>query len=173
MPSVSTLLSRAIVSVCLIFVVNMLAGQSGNYSNHSIFFEIAGAAPNYSLNYAKYAWGGNRGAGFFRVGLGIWDNRISVPIGFSIINGGRDNFLELSFMITPFSEGYRFWKRNQSDIKMDLMTGIGYKYQPRTENYFFNLGIFPYVRLDPTPNNISSENVIFRFRPGIGAGFSL
>lgn len=135
------------------------------------FLEAGGAAPHYSANYSRRVFAAEKVSGYLRIGAGIWGEKLALPAGFSLLLGNGDHHPELSLAFTPYSEGLRFWDRDESDLFVDLALGLGYRYQPASASAFIAAGLFPYLRLDPTQEALSEERAEFRFRPGLSVGW--
>ncbi|PHN05987.1 hypothetical protein CRP01_13525 [Flavilitoribacter nigricans DSM 23189 = NBRC 102662] len=143
---------------------------SAQFTTSSVFLEVGGAAPYYSLNYARTVFTGRYWSGQFRVGAGVLEQTLAVPLGFTLLGGRKDHHPELTMAITPVSEGLRFWDRDQSDFKVDLVLGLCYRFQPARGRFHVSVGGFPYIRLDPTPTRLSEKKPSLGFWPGFSVG---
>lgn len=140
-------------------------------SRNGIFLEGGGAVPYYSLNYTRQLFSSEKTKTYARIGGSVWESGVAFPAGFSVLFGGSDHHPTISLLVTPQSEGVRFWDREDSDILLDLIAGLEYRYQPEDKSIFVNIGLYPYLRLDPTTSDISEKEVEFRFRFGGGVGW--
>jgi len=52
-----------------------------------------------------------------------------------------------------------------------LVAGFKYRYQPIGKSFFVNAGLYPYLRLGSTSNNLSEKEAEFCFRLGGGIGW--
>jgi hypothetical protein len=159
----------------LIFLVYLgwnaaLVAQSNNPHANSLFLELGGVTASYSMNYARYIFSGKVANAYFRAGASVWKDQVTLPLGLSLMSGATDHHLELNLVVAPISEGLAFWDRAASDIKIDLVLGLGYRYQPQTKSFFISGGLYPYLTIDPTSTTISEQTSSINFRPGISAG---
>jgi len=104
--------------------------QTENSQKQTLFIEAGGTSPYYSLNYAHRILAGEKVTGYLRVGGSAWGNGVAFPGGFSFLWGKNDHHPELTLVMSPYFEGARFWDRDQSDLLLDLVLGLGYRYQP-------------------------------------------
>lgn len=144
--------------------------QSGSAAAKGLFLEGGGLAPYYSLNYTHRLFESENLSGYFRIGAGIWKNNLALPLGITLSAGRGDHHPEITLGVSPYSEGLQFWDREESDLKVDLVLGLAYRYQARGRSFFFSMGIFPFLRLDPTENELSEEEGDFGFRPTLSVG---
>lgn len=136
-----------------------------------IFLEAGGAAPHYSLNYTRRLFATEKAAGYLRAGGGIWGEDLAIPVGAAFLLGGSNHHPEITLALTPYSKGLRFWNRDDSDLLLDLVLGLGYRYQPASGSAFVAAGLFPYLLLDPTQDTFSEEKAELRFRGGLSIGW--
>lgn len=139
----------------------------------ALFLETGGLSTPYSVNYAGLVFGSESWQTYFNAGLGIWDGSLSLPLGINLLIGRADHLMELRFGFGLYSEGLRFWNRDQSDIFLDLVAGVAYRYQPRGRSFFLSAGCYPYFRLDPTPDRLAGKDVTLKWRPGLCIGRTL
>lgn len=158
--------------IVLIFPFLGLQAASAQSAPSSLFVEGGGVAPYYSLNYSKVLFESESWAGYFRIGAGVWDNILAVPLGLTLVGGKRDYHPELTIALGPFSEGLQFWDREKSDLMLDLVLGLAYRYQPAGSSFHLSAGGFPYLRLDPTEDRFSEKKAKVGIRPGISVGKS-
>lgn len=145
--------------------------QAGRTTPQGIFLEAGGAAPYYSLNYTRRLFAAEKISGYFRIGGSVWGNGVAFPVGASLMLGGGDHHPELSLALTPHFEGQRFWSREDSDLFVDLVLGLGYRYQPASGHFFVAGGLFPYLRFDPTSAALSEKKAELGLRPGGSVGW--
>jgi len=136
-----------------------------------LFLEAGGAAPNYSLNYTRRIFAARKISGHIRIGGAVWGNGLAAPLGASLLLGSGDHHPELTLTLTPYSEGLHFWRRDDSDLLLDFVLGLGYRYWPSSGSFFAAAGLFPYLRLDPTPAALSEKGAELRFRLGLSVGW--
>lgn len=148
-----------------------LIAQAACPAPNGVFLEAGGAAPYYSLSYARCFFAAEKASGHFRIGGSVWGKGLAIPVGASIALGAGAHRPELSLVFTPFSQGLRFWDRDESDLFLDLLLGAGYRYQPVSGSFFVTAGLFPYLRLDPAPAALSEGGAELRLRVGAGAGW--
>ena len=148
-----------------------LSAQAERPAPQGIFLEAGGAAPYYSLNYTRRIFTVEKMSGNLRIGGAVWGKGLAVPVGASLLLGGGDHHPELTLTLTPYSEGLRFWNRDDSDLLLDLVLGVGYRYQPASGAFFVAAGLFPFLHFDPTPAALSEEQAELRFRLGLSVGW--
>ena len=153
------------------FVFQLLPAQSQEMQAGAIFLEAGGTHPYYALGYQGRLFATKNTTTYLRLGASIWGDGISGSVGASVLMGKGQHHPELILAITPYSEGARFWDRAQSDVKLDLVLGLGYRYQTPDKPFFLSAGAFPYLRLDPTANQLSESPAQLLFRPGVAAGW--
>ncbi|MFK7772524.1 MAG: hypothetical protein AB8F94_10300 [Saprospiraceae bacterium] len=149
----------------------LLPNSTQAQSKNGIFLEGGGAVPYYSLNYMRQIFSSEKTKTYARIGGSVWGSGVAFPAGISILFGSSDHHPTISLVATPHSEGVRFWNREDSDIMLDLVAGFEYRYQPVAKSFFVNIGAYPYLRLDPTSDDLSEKEVEFRFRVGGGIGW--
>jgi hypothetical protein len=140
-------------------------------SKNGIFIEGGGAVSYYSLNYTRQIFASAKMKTYARIGGSVWESGVAFPVGISLLFGSSDHHPTISLMATPQSQGTRFWDREDSDILLDFVAGLEYRYQPEEKSFFLNVGLYPYLRLDPTTSNITEKEAEFRFRFGGGVGW--
>ena len=148
-----------------------LNAQAEHPVPQGIFLEAGGAAPYYSLNYTRQLFAAEKVSGHFRIGGAVWGKGLAMPVGASLLLGGGEHHPELTLTLTPYSEGLRFWNRDDSDLLLDLVLGLGYRYQPASGPFFVAAGLFPYLHFDPTPAMLSEEQAELRLRVGLSVGW--
>ncbi len=149
----------------------LLSSSTQAQSKNGIFLEGGGAVPYYSVNYTRQLFTSEKTKAYARIGGSVWESGVAFPVGLSLLFGSSDHHPTISFMVTPKSEGTRFWDREESDIFLDIVVGIEYRYQPVGNSFFVNAGLYPYLGLDPTTDNISEAGVDLNFRIGGGVGW--
>ena len=161
--------------VLLVFFFNLIfllyPKLSNAQSESGVYLEGGGAVPYYSLNYFREIFSAEKTKVYARVGGSIWESGVAFPVGVSMLFGTGNHHPIITLGATPLSEGFRFWKREDADILLDLVIGMEYRYQPIAKSFFVNIGLFPYLRLDPTVDKISEKETAFNFRLGVGVGW--
>lgn len=149
----------------------LLSNSTQAQSKNGIFLEGGGAVSYYSINYTRQLFEGEKIKTYARVGGSVWESGAAFPVGVSLMFGSSDHHPTISLIATPHSQGARFWSREDSDILLDLVAGFEYRYQPVDKSFFINGGLYPYLRLDPTTNDLSEKEAEFGFRVGGGIGW--
>jgi hypothetical protein len=149
----------------------LLSNPTKAQSKNGIFLEGGGAVSYYSLNYMRQLFASEKTKTYARIGGSVWGSGVAFPVGISLLFGSGDHHPTISLIATPHSQGTRFWSREDSDILLDLVVGLEYRYQPVAKSFFVNAGLYPYLRLDPTSSDLSEKEVEFRFRVGGGIGW--
>lgn len=148
-----------------------ILGQSEISSKQTLFVEGGGIAPYYSINYGHRILNNEKVSGYLRLGGSVWPDGVAFPAGLSFLWAKNDHHPELTLAMTPNFEGARFWNRDQSDLLLDLVLGLGYRYQPADASFFLGGGIYPFIRLDPTRDELSEKKADLRIRLGGSIGW--
>ena len=98
--------------------------------------------------------------------------KIKIDAGF--FNGQGNSHAEFSLVVVPFAEDYKylFSAGNQSDKKLYIIPGAGYRFQKPDGGFFFRTIVAPVVFLDPRSDNFWKMDA--KLLPGItvAAGYS-
>lgn len=159
-----------ITLIALFLACFSLQTASTQTAHPSLFVEGGGVTHFYSLNYSKPFFESGKWAGYFRIGAGIWDNTLAIPLGVTLVGSKNAHHPEITLAFGAFSEGLQFWNREESDLMLDLVLGLAYRYQPPGSAYYLSAGGFPYLRLDPTADTLSEKKAKLGFRPGFSVG---
>ena len=137
---------------------------------HGIMLE-GGGLGRYSVNYVKCLFKGYGVQGYARIGASFHENEIAMPVGmvFTLFNGSHHP--EITLGCTPRSFGYAFWERDESDIGLDFILGIGYRYEPIGKRWFAAIGAYPAYRVDPTPKSCAFTEATLRAQGGISFNY--
>jgi len=163
--------NRLFLGFICIGIFFMISNSIQAQSKNGIFLEGGGGVSYYSLNYTHRLFNSEKTKTYVRAGFSVWESGVAFPVGGSILFGSGDHHPTLTFIATPHSQGVRFWNRDDSDILLDLVVGLEYRYQPKEKSFFLNIGGYPFLRLDPTLNGISEKDTALRFRLGGGIGW--
>lgn len=163
--------TRWIFLFFLLFNSYSIFGQTTTFAKQTIFAEVGGAAPYYSINYGHRILAGEKVTGYLRFGGSVWGEGVAFPAGISFLWSQSDHHPELTLGMTPHSKGARFWDRDQSDLLLDFVLGLGYRYQPQASSFFIGAGLYPYVRLDPTREEVSEKKADLGMRLGGSVGW--
>ena len=139
----------------------------------ALFFEVGGGTSSYSINYSKRIFAVKKSNAYLRAGVSIWKDQITLPLGLTLITGEGNHHVELTLTLAPISKGLEFWDRDASDIRLDLVFGLGYRYQPAAKAFFISAGIYPHLMIDPTATSISEETSAILLRSGVSLGYFL
>ncbi len=163
------------VSVC--FTAVTLSAQSpsaGGGARNTFFAEYLSPGNFFSVNYERVFRKGASFSAAYRVGFSAAKNTIGLPIGISFFNGQGNSHAEFSLVVVPFAEDYKylFSAGNQSDKKLYIIPGAGYRYQKPEGGFFFRTIVAPVILLDPRSDNFWKMDG--KLLPGItvAAGYS-
>ncbi|MCB9036594.1 MAG: hypothetical protein H6557_08255 [Lewinellaceae bacterium] len=96
-----------------------LNAQEERPALQGIFLEAGGVAPYYSLNYTRRIFAAEKASGYIRIGGTAWGKGLAAPLGAVLLLGSGDHHPELTLALTPYSEGLRFWNRDDSDLLLN------------------------------------------------------
>lgn len=161
---------RTCFTILSVFCLLLPPGSSANAQRSALFMEGGGVAPYYSFNYSHRLLQTTSLQGNLRIGTGVWKDHIAFPLGLSLVAGRSDHRLEFNPALGLHFEGLAFWDQARSDLLLDLVLGIAYRWQPGDSGYFLSLGVFPYLRLDPTRDQLSERAAEAGLRPGLSIG---
>lgn len=146
----------ALANTFLFLISFSCTAQDGTLSNRNcLFFDVAVKGALYSINYERVFSPGSKLKKSYRVGAGIFNNTIALPLGISVFKGKPPHYLDASLLFTPVIEQYRslFNGKNSSDKKAYIMPGVGYRYQPLSTKFFARITAGPVLLLDPPSDN--------------------
>jgi hypothetical protein len=151
-------LSSFIILLAFLLSATADAQQLKNISRNTLYADFAIKGATYSVNYDRV----------------FSNNAIAVPLGLQFFSGKNTHHVEYSLTIVPYIEKYQDIStgNNESDKKIYILPGAGYRYQPPTGGLFAKIVIGPLIYLDPASDNFwHMEGKVY---PGItaGAGFS-
>lgn len=135
----------------LFLLVTNAAAQTGRIPKNTLYAEAASKGALYSLNYERVFSYGDKFAKSYRLGLCFLNDVVAIPIGIQFISGKGANHAEYSFTAVPYIEHYNklFSGNSQSDKKIYLMPGAGYRYQKPGSGFFGKVVVGPIIYLDP------------------------
>ena len=144
------------------------------FKKNTIYIELGGKGPNYSLNYDRIFYAGNRLAASYRVGFSVMTDAVSLPLALNIITGKQQHHAEFSLGLTPYVDRYKSFlsQTDLSDKYLYITSGIGYRYQKPTGGLYFTLGATPYIFLDPPSHNIFDVDPEFKLSGHLAVGYS-
>lgn len=167
----SRFIGRHGISFCLLLVGFHLSAQTAPSKRNAVFVEMGGVAPHYTVNYAQAILNGEKIDGYLQIGGGIWRNTLAVPIGLSLVLAEGPHHPVFTIALSSYSQGLRFWDRDASDLLLDIVLGVAYRYETEGTPFFIGGGLFPFVHLDPTENAISEVQAGLDLRLGIQVGW--
>lgn len=138
-----------------------------------MFLELGGFSKTYSGNFSLKVSKKRRKYSYVRIGLGLEENRFYVPVAFMQLKGKMDHFLELSGGLTFQSDGLQFWDRASSDIFVTTTLGFAYRYQPFRRRYYISVGLFPFIKWDPSASSVEINQFVPGYKPGISFGYTI
>ena len=159
----------------LLLGVNLTA-QVPAKGQQAIFAEIGGMAPDFSVNYRNtFSQIGNFPLAL-RAGISITRSVFALPLGLEATSPDAPHHLQVAAGITPFvinNSRVKSNTREDSDAFMDLVVGIGYRYEQKGSRWFAAGMVYPKLRLDPAESNYLELSPEIRLALGIIAGFNL
>lgn len=174
----SSLPRRSIISnLCLVLFFscctqNALCQQQKKMN--SIYGGYISEVPEPSINYDHVFSHGAVFTKSYRIGLSVYNNYLALPLGVQFFTGKEAHHFEMSLTFQPYVEKYDqlFAGNNLSDKKMNIMTGVGYRYQKSTAGFFGKIIIGPMLLLDPASDNFWRMEPSIKGGISIGAGYS-
>lgn len=158
--------------ILTLFLTSLFSGAFAQKGSQ-IFLELGGFSRTYTANYSLKVSKKRNSHAYIRIGAALEENRLIAPIGFIYLRGNMDHYLELSTGLSFLSEGYTFWDREESDVFVNIVGGIAYRYQPFRQRYYVSIGLFPNIQWDPDPNSIRSMQFTPGFKPGFTLGYNI
>ena len=167
-------LSSFIILLAFLLSATADAQQVKNIARNTLYADFAIKGATYSVNYDRVFSNGKKLAKSYRAGISVLNNAIAVPLGLQFFSGKNAHHVEYSLTIVPNIEKYQDIStgNNESDKKIYILPGAGYRYQPPSGGFFAKIVIGPLIYLDPEADNFwHMEGKVY---PGItaGAGFS-
>ncbi len=151
--------------LCLYFWY--FTGLTQDYQQ-SVFIELGGLAPDYSLNY-EYVFDSERPMRLFlRAGGGISSTKLAAPLGIGFISSDAPHYFQFILGLVPFIRDY---SEDNPDTFVDLAAGVGYRFQQKDARWFVMANMYPKMRLDPTERELSEGDPQFKFSIGIAGGW--
>jgi len=149
-------------------------GYGQNISRNTVYTDFASKGAYYSLNFDRIFSTGEKFTKTYRIGFTVLKNAVAMPLGINFLTGHNTSHAEFSLTAVPYIETYTdlFSGKNQSDKKLYIIPGAGYRYQKPEGGFFFKVIAGPVIYLDPPSDDFwKMEGKIY---PGItaGAGFS-
>ena len=172
--------------ICATIFIGSVFAQNGgdeNYqNNNSVFLELLGSIPLYSLNYERIYQTKRNFYAFTKLGIGFFPFYISgfsdyksldINIESGILCPKRNHMFEgglgftYRYLYEPINN-FGILEQN-SDLKL-LVPRIGYRYYFNKTNLFIKIGITPLILLD---KNEKGDKYPHGFVPfgGIGIGY--
>lgn len=141
---------------------------------NSIYGGYISEVPEPSINYDHVFSYGKVFTKSYRIGLSIYNDYLALPLGVQFFTGKQAHHFEMSLTLQPYVEKYKqlFTGNNLSDKKMNIMTGVGYRYQQTTAGFFGKIIIGPMLLLDPASDNFWRMEPSVKGGVSIGAGYS-
>lgn len=161
----------------LIFFISTAHCQSTKNNitaRNTIYADFASKGAYYSINYDRVFSQGEKFTKSYRVGFSVFNNVIAFPLGINFFTGHNTSHAEFSLTAVPYIEAYQsFLKSNdQSDKKIYIIPGAGYRYQKPGGGFFFKVVASPTIYLDPPSDYFWKMDGKVYAAVNIGAGIS-
>ncbi|MEO0898350.1 MAG: hypothetical protein AAFY71_18195 [Bacteroidota bacterium] len=148
-------------------------GPLANY-HEGIFFEVSGTSIGYSLSYERVFVNRPDVTLASRIGGGLTSKDVYIPIGMEAFFLSGNHHIILAPTATIHVATNRRWDFfEQSDTFLNLILGMGYRYQSRGSRAFFQVLFAPAAIFDPTPSQFTEAPPELIGRWGLGLGFKL
>lgn len=167
------------VAVITIVLLLPIAGRSQglgktNYRKNSLFVELGGISPFYSINLDHIFFQRESVMLSYRIGVSVLPRSFSIPLGVNIITGRSKHHavftLAGSFYVEePFTI---FNEQEKTDKMVIFSVGGGYRYQKPEGGFFFTIGLAPLLLLDPPSDDFWNMDMKFYPSGNVGVGFS-
>ena len=158
----------------IFFIVHYVHAQEKvSMTRNVLYAELTQGKPFYSLNFDRVLLIGEKVMYSCRFGLAITRDDLYLPVGLNLLVGKRASHLEVSFVCAPYIKNYNTSDRSNENVDMylNIIPGIGYRYQCKKNHLFFKLGIAPALLVDIPSKDILSDmefelhaSVFFDFR---------
>ncbi|MEM6628589.1 MAG: hypothetical protein AAF694_02910 [Bacteroidota bacterium] len=162
--------------IALLYPFFNVSAQPNPSNKNTLFLELGGLAPDYSLNFRREISPlGSLRAGV-RMGIGITNTTYAFPFGIEFITPQSPHHLQGVLGFTPFIVDYSRISGNNridTDTFVDFIPGLGYRYEPDIRKWFGYILIVPKLRLDPAPGDVLGVEPEFRLALGFGFGLYL
>ncbi len=166
-------LAVIVTSLLLVFTHSGYSQQT-HVTRNTVYADFASKGATYSLNYDRIFSVGEKFTKSYRVGCSVLKNAIAFPLGINFITGHNASHAEFGVTAVPYIETYKdlFSGNNQSDKKLYIIPGAGYRYQKTTGGFFFKAIVAPIIYLDPPSDNFWKMDGKVYAGGTIAAGFS-
>lgn len=168
-------------AVSLLFFMLLLcatkttAQHTGKFvKKNTLYAEGAANDPVYSINLDHIFSEGSVFTKSYRAGFSVYNNVLAFPLGINFFTGKNAHHAELGATVIPYIEKYQklFAAGNQSDKKLYIIGGAGYRYQQPTGGFFFKAIAGPELYLDPPSDDFWNMAPSLHASFSISAGFS-
>ncbi|MEL6650255.1 MAG: hypothetical protein AAFQ87_05545 [Bacteroidota bacterium] len=145
-------------------------------SRNVFYVEALGLNANYSLNYERHYYLTEPIRLSTRIGLSVWDEINSVPVGLTLLHGKGSHRVEggIGFSVrfeSKINQGaiqYHRWIRTPP-ARVGLT--LAYRFQPQDGGWMFRLAYQPF--LNGFPSNSFYQREGFTHWLGIGFGYAI
>lgn len=178
------------LALLLLLTLSLSAGAQWNAPSkrqhrNSLFLELGGMGPYYSLNLDHLFSRRKMDRLFrhrssvilsYRLGVSVQPSLISFPLGLSLISSPMSmHHAEFSVGIAPLLKNpFTILSQGFGVDKMLLLgVGGGYRYQKPGKGLFLTIGIKPLLRLDPSSGDILTMEKKLLYSGYVGIGQTL
>jgi hypothetical protein len=142
---------------------------------NTILLSLTSYTPYYSLQYDRLFKKTNQFRKSGSIGIAYFENTAALPIGIHFFKGKEPHHLLLNLLVVPYIENINklFAAGNQSDKKLYITPGVGYRYQKNSGGLFCSMSMGPVLNLDPPSVNIFRASAKISAGGNISFGISL
>ncbi len=150
------------------------AQKNNKIKQHSIYAETATKGLVYSINYDRVFASGKTVSKTYHTGFSVYNNILAVAIGLHFFTGQNAHHAEFGLTVIPYVENYKKQGNtaNESDKKLYIIPGAGYRYQKKEGGFFCKVIAAPVLALDPPSDNFWKMDTKVYAGVSIAAGYN-
>ena len=160
----------AILFLFACFAKSSYSQKTNSFSRHTVYADFASHGAYYSVNYDRIFSRGEKLAKTYRIGFSVIQNAVAMPVGINFFTGHEASHVEFGLTVVPYIETYTdpYWGTKETDKKIYIIPGAGYRYQKPEGGFFFKVIAGPVIYLDPPSDDFwKMDGKVY---PGITAG---
>ncbi len=144
------------------------------WKRNTIYAEGAVNSLVYCLNYDRIFSSGKTFTKTYHTGFSVYSNILAVALGLHFFTGQKAHHTEFGLTFIPYVENYKKLgnSANESDKKLYIISGAGYRYQKKEGGFFCKAIAGPVLALDPPSGNFWKMDGKIYGGISIAAGFS-
>lgn len=151
-----------------------IAQEKVGSNRNAIYVELSSVKPIFSINYDRVIHMGKKVSYSCRLGIFIAKDELYFPIGLNVLAGKKASHFEGSFVCAPYIKHFNAEVRGveDSDLYLNVIPGIGYRFQHRTFPLFFRLSLGPTFVVDIPSKDLLEVESEFHASAFFALGYS-